>query len=1038
MNSLLILTGTCDANLESVNLLVSTQTQPMDERNSFVDIVLCSGFGGKHFKQNQTQESPDKMISCSGVIQNLGTEQSNIVSEETSICNVLTRAEQLSLMCKQKCTLQIEMEINVKTARNNLQIIFMNMTIMNSVFVLQNILVLFKNVTLEHVDFIDISPRPGELGQIVLEFSNCFIDNTRIKLNQTSGVSVLVDHSTGSNFHVNLSALSLFISATESSFSRSYFHLSADVIVTILYLVEFLNGIHSPLAIHGNKLFVDSNIVTIQNSAGGLVLVKKSSGMLDSWLEADIFHSVFINNTKFGSGGAVMILFVECDHSHSTYSIVEIKYSVFLSNTVKPTSALSKGGALAILHEKSQAECAELQVLVSGSIFADNTANEGGGAIYSSQGHTSLVLNNCTFKRTSVHSLVSSGIFVLSYSDTSIDNCEFTTTGGQESTSILDLQLFNEQQSLQELTATVSCPQWYSVTIFNEKKTIPSTGEDMLKKCSISCSSCPPSFYLPSDGNFVVSYNNKSTTVEANVKTFRSQSNMECLKCPPGAECPGNNVRAKPNFWGYKCNNILIFYQCPLGYCCQGNAESPCNKYDSCSRNREGLLCGKCKTKFAISIFSEKCIAEEYCKDSWIWPLAVSATVLYMLWYTFKDIFLQTITTRVLHLFRCSSSKSMETDKGYFGLLIYFVQTQALITLSLSSMTKYKIDKTLQQINFYVKLLLTFELSTVSQNVCPSKHFNHKTKVQMKFLFLLGIYVAWVVFYLFSRVTKHFLSEHQRKSFSIQDTFVNGLIEIMKYTYTSLSDVMFYSLICVMIGDVMVWFYDGSEKCFSIWQISMMLFGLLHIFPFPLALFIGLKKLINNQLSSSIFLTSLCFPGPFLAFWFISSLFHVKGSFKVSVENINNKEMISSESKAMFQRFKGGYRISDRGTQYWESVVICRRLVLCSTILIPNLMVRLITCIVINSISLGHHMWTKPFIYLESNVAEAFSLFLLVLSAAINFLKSSFIQEGNFMESRSVSIFQFLTLCETLMLPSLILFICLLEICFKDKKQAPR
>ncbi len=1015
----------------------------MDANNSFFDILVCNNFGGEYFKRMQASQSPNRKMSCFAVIQNLESGLSNISIEVASICDGLTWEEPLSISCKQQCTLQMNIKINVKTIAANIQILFTNMTIVNSSFVLQNIKFLFRNVTLENVDFTDMSPRPGELGQILLEFSNCFIHNTNIKLNKTAGVSMLAEHSTGSYVFVNLTVLSLFLSTSKSYFSRSNVYLSADAIVTILESVKFEDGICAPLGIHGNKLVLYLKFVIIENSAGGLIVTKRSSGMIDSWLEAYICHSVFTNNTRLGSGGAVMISFVDSDYSHSADSVVDILYSVFIQNTVKPTSGLSKGGALAILYEKSQAEYAELHVLVSGSVFVNNIANEGGGAIYSSQGHTSLVLYNSTFQMTSVQSLVSSGLFLSSYSDTSIDSCGFSTVRGQESSSILDLQLFNERQSVKQFTATITCPQWYSVSIFNEKKTTSVTGEDMLKRCSISCSSCSPSFYFPSDGHFLVSYNNRSTNVEVIERTFRSQSNMKCLKCPTGAECPGNYVKAKPNFWGYESSYRLKFYRCPLGYCCQDSAENGCDTHDSCSQNREGLLCGKCKPNFAISIFSENCIPEEYCNASWVWPLAVCAAVLYMLWYTFKDVILETTSRKVLQIFQCYSGESLEIDKGYFGILIYFVQTQVLITLSLSSTTEYTFERILNQLNFYLKLSLTFELSTVSRNVCPSKHFTQTSKIQLKFLFLLGIYIAWAILYSLTRITQYFLSEYKTntrsKSVSIQDSLFNGLIEIMKYTYSSLSDVMFYSLLCVMIQEELVWYFDGSEKCFSVWQICMIIFGLLYVFPFPLALFVGLRKLRHNQISSSIFVNSLFLPGPFLTYWFLSCVIQCKHSSVVSVVNVRSNEVVSKECSAMFERFRGGYRISKGGTQYWECVVICRRLALCSTILIPNLMVRLFICLLLNGIIFFHHVWIRPFICKESNSAEALSLFLLVLSAAANWLKSSFIQGGAIVENTSASLFQFVNLCETLMLPSLILYVCLLEIHFKNRKvQSPR
>ncbi len=586
---------------------------------------MCKNIGGDDFTENQTMQSPDRMLSCYGIIENLGPDHSSISLKDLSVCDGLTWSNALFVSCRQPCSVQLNIELYARLARNNLQIIFANMAILNSTFFLQNFKLEFRNVTLEHVYFTDISRRSRELGQIVLEFSDSKLLMSDIILAKTSAVVLSITQSSASYLSVSLKTSSLFLSASKSSFSASHLNISAVATICVFDSVKIFNSILVPLTICGDKIFIKVDLVSVENSAGGMSVTKMSTGVLHSWLEANIFHSVFKNNAKIGSGGAVLITFVESEHSHGAHSVVDIKYSVFLGNTVKPTTGLSKGGALAILCENFQAAFALLQLLVSASLFVDNTASEGGGAIYSSQGHTNLVLQNSTFKMASVQSLVSHGLFVLSYSDTLIDNCEFATVGQQESASIVDLQLFNEQQSLQQLTARLSCPQWYSLTITNEKKSIPSTGGFLLKKISISCLSCSPSFYFPSDGHFHVSYNNKSTNLEVSSSTIVLKGSMECVKCPPGAECAGNMVKTKPNFWGHANKNFLTFYQCPLGYCCQGNAENPCNTYNSCSKNREGKLCGKCKANYSISIFSEKCVENYMCNAIWIWPLAVFA-----------------------------------------------------------------------------------------------------------------------------------------------------------------------------------------------------------------------------------------------------------------------------------------------------------------------------------------------------------------------------------------------------------------------------
>ena len=96
--------------------------------------------------------------------------------------------------------------------------------------------------------------------------------------------------------------------------------------------------------------------------------------------------------------------------------------------------------------------------------------------------------------------------------------------------------------------------------------------------------------------------------------------------------------------WGYiDSKNLLETINCPLGYCqCQEldtRMDGLCifNKTHQCTKNREGVLCSRCKPGFSVKFGSEDC---EKCqnKDLWILvPAAVclSIIVLLILYFNF-------------------------------------------------------------------------------------------------------------------------------------------------------------------------------------------------------------------------------------------------------------------------------------------------------------------------------------------------------------------------------------------------------------------
>ena len=92
---------------------------------------------------------------------------------------------------------------------------------------------------------------------------------------------------------------------------------------------------------------------------------------------------------------------------------------------------------------------------------------------------------------------------------------------------------------------------------------------------------------------------------------------------------------------------------------------------------------------------------------------------------------------------------------------------------------------------------------------------------------------------------------------------MEGLVEIIKYTFSSLAGSNFGLLTCVYIGSAFVWKLDGTVSCFQDWQGIAALFLLFYTIPFSFSLALGTKLLKDGKISSMHFIFSCILPLPF-------------------------------------------------------------------------------------------------------------------------------------------------------------------------------
>ena len=286
-----------------------------------------------------------------------------------------------------------------------------------------------------------------------------------------------------------------------------------------------------------------------------------------------------------------------------------------------------------------------------------------------------------------------------------------------------------------------------------------------------------------------------------------------------------------------------------------------------------------------------------------------------------------------------------------------------------------------------------------------------------KLLFLVAIYISWATLYC---CTKALIQIIQRRTSynnanlelfeTIKLKLIRGLVEIIKYTYSGFCGAIFTSLVCVKLKSNYVWWYDASNICLERWQLLIVLFGVTYALPFPIALYLGMRFLKTNRISSGTFL--LCCTFPILSF--ILFPISIKKSISIShAEGIKVDMDNTALSKEILSVLQGPYKSHVKQVaMYWEAVISMRRFLLSTMTLLGYASIRMVIILCLNGIFLLHHMNTFPFQAQLSNQVESISLLLLMLVAALNLLKASLTDSGVIPSGPSVPFFKGLEFME--------------------------
>ncbi len=522
-----------------------------------------------------------------------------------------------------------------------------------------------------------------------------------------------------------------------------------------------------------------------------------------------------------------------------------------------------------------------------------------------------------------------------------------------------------------------------------------------------------------------------------------------------------------------------MFQQCPAGYCCSGSTSNTCSVYNYCPGNRTGTLCGACQEGFSVSILTGTCTPDNKCGgDQWFWLVAILTAMAYALWYTLKDdifAFFFSLISLMMQIFNRSKSKvndnpvrvmpsnkvdpslpsfrvaddlssigrpndsvnvdtlekentQDDVDKGYFGIVTYYVQMAAVIMIQIEFNEVGTSQSFLDKLVSYIGRFLNLELTQMSFDVCPIIGLTTVGKYVYNLMFLFGIYLSWLGFFVFTFILAGILMKSEnytpmaRRTKSFKLKLVRGVIEIIKYTFAGFCGIIFLSLVCVQIGESYVWFHDGTNVCLEKWQIIIVIFALFYALPFPSILFLGLKMLKQNKISPTIFVFSCLFPLPALVFMLIHTCVR-KGI------RVKETPALSEESQAIISVLQGPYREDDKHfTLYWEAMVSIRRLLITAMTLVSFASIRMVIITTLCLIFLVQHYYLSPFLVRSSNDVETLSLLLLSLASIFNLLKASLTDSGAVPSGPTVSFFKSIELCEKVFVLIIIAYILLVEI----------
>ena len=352
-----------------------------------------------------------------------------------------------------------------------------------------------------------------------------------------------------------------------------------------------------------------------------LVLTSRKSHYL-AFVQIYKADTVQITETVFRNSSFGTLSLSYCNH-------VKIAKTIFKDNS-KQVKEAQGGGALLSFFSN---------IIIQDCLFDHNDAIRGGGTIHHVGGRLDM-LNTIIYTSSTQYN---SALFCQSRG--SFDNVTMHVLNFVDNNrTLVTLLPFNvdfKHMGTWQVNSKVSlyCPQNQQVNLFYEKTPF-SNSTNRFTDITTGCTPCPKGTYSFKQGYVkFISNNNIKSYIDVKTTNGIFMNNVKCSRCAAEARCDSGFIRSKGNNWGYRLGDRVLFRQCPPFYCCSTYG-TPCASYNTCAMNREGPLCGHCKSGHSEEILTTQCLDEDECSKRreafWLVYILASIVLTYVLMY-FKD-----------------------------------------------------------------------------------------------------------------------------------------------------------------------------------------------------------------------------------------------------------------------------------------------------------------------------------------------------------------------------------------------------------------
>ncbi len=380
----------------------------------------------------------------------------------------------------------------------------------------------------------------------------------------------------------------------------------------------------------------------------------------------NIQRTMFLHNSALGAGAALSVVNSMFSSANSRVIFRDMVSVTLIQSTFQNNTSIDtrQGGESLFLsfglpvygNDGAIYTVINATLHIRNCIFLDNVAESLGGAIYNER-YSALILTNTSFQKTSPP-YAFRGDFIFAEGQVSFEkNNTFLANASLPGECVIEfnsaaldwnrsLGLVSPNTYAYLINLQVFCPVGSSTDVFLLEFNFGGNSEDFrvlegaASRFVVSCVPCESSQYTMQQGRLDFNYH-QNVFSRYNLHRVLTVDNITCHPCPYGAACRDGQVMALQDFWGYvESDGSISFLQCAAGHCCQSPSE--CTSYDSCMRNRTGVLCGQCQSGFQHALFTTDCVRDANCNDYWIFVVIVVVALFYVLFLMYVGDLLDT------------------------------------------------------------------------------------------------------------------------------------------------------------------------------------------------------------------------------------------------------------------------------------------------------------------------------------------------------------------------------------------------------------